>query len=722
MARRLLAAFAAVVLVFQQGMTAPPVSLGHEPQGESGHMLGTASNSDAAALAVLPAGFQDQAVITGLDHPTVIQFAPNGWIFVAEKSGLIKVFDSLTDTTPTIFADLRTQVHDYSDRGLLGMAVPPNFPTNPYVYVLYAYNAPIGGTAPVWGDACPTPPGPNTDGCVISGRLSRLEASGQVMIGAEQPLINDWCQQFPSHSTGSLAFGADGALYVSAGDGASFGFADYGQAGGSAGSPTQRNPCGDPPGGFGGVQTPPAAEGGALRSQDVRTLPTGSANYASTVQADAPIAWWRLGETSGTVASDQAGGNPGTYGAGATLGVPGALTGDTNTAVDMAGAVGQRPVLVPHSASLDLGNGPFTLEAWARRDAVGSIDTILDYGYDTSPGGPALEFVGDKIGLWQNGIGNIAEEGGTTTDLAWHHYAATWDGVTGKVYKDGILVSGATTPRTLSNQAGPVLIGANRDAGEEFDGRIDEVAIYRSVLDANRIAAHYSAGLNGGSGTSDPTTLDGAVLRLDPTTGAAMAGNPLATSTQTPTLVKSWRTASVIRSASPSAREPASCGSADVGWGAWEELDLIATPTAGLTKLRLAVLRGSGPSDRAMTGSTCRCARACTPRVRSSRRISRTTTPRRSSRRRLVQRPTARRSRASPSTRAERIHRVSTAACSSPTTAGTASGSCQPWPTANRTRRRCRRSSTGPATRSISGSAPAVTCSTPTSMAGRCAG
>ena len=44
-------------------------------------------------------------------------------------------------------------------------------------------------------------------------------------------LVEDWCQQYPSHSIGSLAFGADGALYVSGGDGASFNFVDYGQDG-----------------------------------------------------------------------------------------------------------------------------------------------------------------------------------------------------------------------------------------------------------------------------------------------------------------------------------------------------------------------------------------------------------------------------------------------------------------------------------------------------------
>ena len=221
--------------------------------------------------APLPPGFQESIVFSGLTNPTAVRFAPSGRIFVAEKSGLIKVFENLADTTPTIFADLRTNVHNYWDRGLLGLALDPNFATQPYVYVLYTHDAAIGGTAPRWGtvdgtsDPCPTPPGPTADGCVVSGRLSRLHADGGVMTGPEQVLIEDWCQQYPSHSIGSLAFGADGALYVSGGDGASFTFVDYGQAG------NPRNPCGDPPTGVGGTQTAPTAEGGGLRSQDLRT-------------------------------------------------------------------------------------------------------------------------------------------------------------------------------------------------------------------------------------------------------------------------------------------------------------------------------------------------------------------------------------------------------------------------------------------------------------------
>jgi glucose/arabinose dehydrogenase/PKD repeat protein len=222
-----------------------------------------------AAASTLPSGFRDSVVLSGLVNPTVLQFAPDGRIFVGQKNGIIKVFQSLTDTNPVTFADLSTRVDDYWDRGLLGLALPPNFPTDAYVYVLYTYDAPIGGTAPIWNDACPTPPGPTTDGCVVSGRVSRLPMSGNVSSGAEQVLINDWCQQFPSHSLGTLLFGRDGNLYVTGGDGASFNNVDYGQYGANyAGD--KANPCGDPPGAAGTALSPPGAEGGALRSQSVR--------------------------------------------------------------------------------------------------------------------------------------------------------------------------------------------------------------------------------------------------------------------------------------------------------------------------------------------------------------------------------------------------------------------------------------------------------------------
>jgi len=158
-------------------------------------------------------------------------------VFVAQLDGVIKVFDGLNDTTASVYADLSQKVAWHDDRGLLGMTLDPQFTTGrPYVYVIYTYDAAIGATAPRWNDNCTDPPGAERDGCVVSGRLSKILPDG-----SETPLITDeWCQQYPSHSVGDVKFGPDGALYATAGDGASYTFADYGQDGAPV------NPCGDP--------------------------------------------------------------------------------------------------------------------------------------------------------------------------------------------------------------------------------------------------------------------------------------------------------------------------------------------------------------------------------------------------------------------------------------------------------------------------------------------
>lgn len=121
----------------------------------------------AAALA-LPANFTDSTVFSGLRLPISVAFAPDGRIFVAEKGGTIEVFAGPTDTTPTTFADLRTEIFGGWDRGLEAIAIDPQFPARPYIYASYTYDAPIGGTAPTWGA-----PGQDDDDCP-RGDLGRM--------------------------------------------------------------------------------------------------------------------------------------------------------------------------------------------------------------------------------------------------------------------------------------------------------------------------------------------------------------------------------------------------------------------------------------------------------------------------------------------------------------------------------------------------------------------
>ena len=88
-----------------------------------------------------------QQVVGGLNQPTTFDWTPDGRLmFIAEKGGLVKVYDTtLGGTSPqaTPFIDISSQVNNVSDRGLLGLEIDPFFGQNQgrdFIYLLFTYD------------------------------------------------------------------------------------------------------------------------------------------------------------------------------------------------------------------------------------------------------------------------------------------------------------------------------------------------------------------------------------------------------------------------------------------------------------------------------------------------------------------------------------------------------------------------------------------------------
>jgi glucose/arabinose dehydrogenase len=144
------------------------------------------------APAVPPNNFQNSLVVgSGLDGPSGFEIAPDGRIFILERSGKIKIFKD-GQLLPQPFADLPSEAT--GDRGLIGVAFDPEFGVaNHYVYFYYT-------------------------GLDLLNRVVRFDASTDVGTNGPYTIFRTESVSQQLHVGGTLRFGPDGKLYLAVGD------------------------------------------------------------------------------------------------------------------------------------------------------------------------------------------------------------------------------------------------------------------------------------------------------------------------------------------------------------------------------------------------------------------------------------------------------------------------------------------------------------------------
>jgi hypothetical protein len=229
-------------------------------------------------------------------------------------------------------------------------------------------------------------------------------------------------------------------------------------------------------------------------------------SYAAAVVADSPTSWWRLDEPPGSSTfQDAMGRNPGTWISPPTLGVPGVAAGDSAAYFpDGQRAYGEVPF------SFDLNSSTITVECWVMTTNVSeTLSPVASWA--ASPHYQGYMFI--KNGQeWDSAfsfndtyiytyvpMGNLP----TNSSPRWTHLVFTSSPLAGwSVYYNGVKTGGPFDPTGwVVNTTYPFHIGANVPGASAynnfFDGTIDEVAVYPTVLSDARIAAHYQAALYG---------------------------------------------------------------------------------------------------------------------------------------------------------------------------------------------------------------------------------
>jgi glucose/arabinose dehydrogenase len=150
------------------------------------------------AAATVPAGFTDVSLFN-LGAPTALAFTPDGRLLITTQGGQLRVYkDGALLATPALTIAAGS-ICSNSERGLLGVAIDPDFASNRFVYLYYTHA--VGG------------------GCM--NRVSRFTfgAGDTVDPASELVLVDNMPSPAGNHNAGDVHFGPDGYLYISIGDG-----------------------------------------------------------------------------------------------------------------------------------------------------------------------------------------------------------------------------------------------------------------------------------------------------------------------------------------------------------------------------------------------------------------------------------------------------------------------------------------------------------------------
>jgi len=209
--------------------------------------------------------------------------------------------------------------------------------------------------------------------------------------------------------------------------------------------------------------------------------------YPERIRSLNPLSYWRLGEvvdSSGAV--DEMGLYGCTYTGSPTLGVPGLLVGDTDTAMQVFGIANQGATAGnPLEYQLDV----CTLEAWVSTTNAGASYRAILVKQDTF----GVFAIDNVLSVYEWGTGLATSSGVNIADGARHHVVVVFQPSGSQMYLDGVAV-GPPFTHLASNQYNSLSIGYAGFAGQEFTGTIDEAAIYGRVLTAEEVAGNYQLG------------------------------------------------------------------------------------------------------------------------------------------------------------------------------------------------------------------------------------